>query len=209
MQPPRNETSNSTLQALEIRGHEAESPNGSHNSITKLLLPRNIYFVRTKFSGRMIAKNVLIKTCNRPPVKSSTSGLLALLLLAVLLRATPACANTLAAQIMETAAPMTGLVFHEVAYDAKVTDGEGRFLVDITAESMSKQEVSQILFDGELALMPPKLPAALRIEREGNQYKLFVSKPGRYQLKVELVAKVHHSEPWNQVSFKGPSAAIA
>src|SRR6266702_4663150 len=113
MQPPRNETSNVTLsilrsssmgtvtedgQASEIRGHEAESPSGSHNSITKLLLPRNIYFVRTKFSGRMIAKNVLIKTCNRPPVKSSTSGLLALLLLAVLLRATPVCADTMAAQ---------------------------------------------------------------------------------------------------------------
>src|SRR5439155_6083860 len=56
---------------------------------------------------------------------------------------------------------------------------------------------------------PPKLPAAVRLERTGDQYRLFVSKPGRYQFKLELAAKITRAEPWNQISFKGPPAAIA
>src|SRR5205823_9371717 len=99
--------------------------------------------------------------------------------------------------------------FHQVNYDGKVADDEARFVASIDAESRSKQEVAQTLFEGELALLPSKLPAALRIERTGDQYRLLISKPGRYQFKVELVAKVKHVEPWNQVLFKGPAAAIA
>src|SRR5262249_55731639 len=101
------------------------------------------------------------------------------------------------------------LVIHEVRYLGKVTDDEARFGVDITAESLGKTETSQTLFEGELALLPPKLPAPLRIEREGKQYRLHVSKPGTYQFHVELVGKITRAEPWSQVSFKGPVAAIA
>jgi hypothetical protein len=103
----------------------------------------------------------------------------------------------------------SGLLFHEVNYDVRVSDNEARLVAEVSAESSSKQEISEILFDGELALLPPKLPAPLRIERTGNQYKLFVSKPGRYQFKVEVVAKVKRAEPWNQIAFTGPPAAIA
>jgi hypothetical protein len=105
--------------------------------------------------------------------------------------------------------PPAALMFRDLRYTGKVTDDEARFAVEVAAESLDSQEVSQTLFEGELALLPPKLPAPLRIERSGNQYRLFVSKPGQYQFKLELVAKIVRAEPWNQVSFKGPSAAIA
>lgn len=103
----------------------------------------------------------------------------------------------------------TEIVFRELRYDAKVSDDEARFTVEITAESAAKTEVATTLFDGELALLPPKLPGGLRVERDGNVYRLFISKPGKYQFKLDVVAKINRAEPWNQVSFKGPLAAIA
>jgi Tfp pilus assembly protein FimT len=109
----------------------------------------------------------------------------------------------------EPVASSSGLQFHEIAYDVKVSDDEARLVADVSVESSTRQEVSQVLFDGELAMLPPKLPSALRIERTANQYRLFVSKPGRFQFKVEVVGKVKRAEPWNQVSFTGPPAAIA
>src|SRR5439155_17907204 len=101
------------------------------------------------------------------------------------------------------------IIFREAHYEGQVTDEEARFVVELGVESLAKAEVSQALFEGDLAVLPPKLPAALRLERVGNQYRLFVSKPGRYQFKLELAAKITRAEPWNQVSFKGPPAAIA
>ena len=101
------------------------------------------------------------------------------------------------------------IVFRELRYDAKVSDDEARFTVDLTAESTSKTEAGTVLFDGELALLPPKLPDGLRVERNGNLYRLFISKAGKYQFKLALVAKITRAEPWNHVTFKGPLAAIA
>ena len=105
--------------------------------------------------------------------------------------------------------PESVLTIRELRYEGKVTDEEARFVVDVTAESTGKGEISDILFEGELALLPSKLPSALRIERSGAQYRLFVSKPGTYQFRLELVGKITRAEPWSQVSFKGPAAAIA
>ena len=113
-----------------------------------------------------------------------------------------------AAKAKETPPP-TALVFRELRYDGRLTDNEARFVLEVTAESFAKEEVCQTLLEGELAVLPPKLPPALRLERTGSQYRLFVSKPGRYQFKLELAAKITRAEPWNQISVKGPPAAIA
>src|SRR5262252_352500 len=121
-----------------------------------------------------------------------------------------ACSKASPAAETKAAPPSpAALVFRELRYDGKVTDDEARFVVNVTAESLSKAEVSEILFQGELGLLPPKLPTGLRIERAGDVYRLIASKPGQYQFKLELVAKITRGEPWNQVSFKGPAAAIA
>jgi len=105
--------------------------------------------------------------------------------------------------------PAAGLVFRQVRYEGKLGDAEARFTVALTAELLDHQEAAAPLFEGELALLPPRLPVPLRVERAGNQYRLVASKPGQYQLKLELVAKISQTELWNQVSFKGPAAAIA
>src|SRR5438034_806547 len=90
----------------------------------------------------------------------------------------------------EATTTVSELMFHRATYEGKVTDDEARFVAAIDVESLIKQEVAQSLFEGELALFPPKLPPALRIERDGDHYRLLVSKPGRYQFNVEFVAKV-------------------
>jgi prepilin-type processing-associated H-X9-DG protein len=105
--------------------------------------------------------------------------------------------------------PTAEIVFRELSYDGKVSEDEARFTVEIAAEAIGKGEAQAVLFDGEIALLPPKLPEHLRIERDGNVYRLFVPRPGKYQLKLEVVAKITRTEPWNHVSFQGPSAAIA
>jgi type II secretory pathway pseudopilin PulG len=105
--------------------------------------------------------------------------------------------------------PAAEIVFRELRYDAKVSEDEARFTVAISAEATGKGEAVATLFDGELALLPPKLPTGLRVEREGNVYRLFVTRAGKHQFKLEVVAKITRTEPWNHVSFKGPQAAIA
>src|SRR5881409_2212310 len=84
----------------------------------------------------------------------------------------------------------TDLLLREVHYDGKLSDAQARFTVDIDAESPGKSETSITLFDGDVAVMPSKLPSGLRMVREGRQYRLIASKPGRYKFKLELVAKI-------------------
>src|SRR5438034_9306124 len=105
--------------------------------------------------------------------------------------------------------PTADLLLREVHYDGKMTDTQATFTLDIDAESLGKSESSITLFDGDVALMPAKLPSGLRMVREGRQYRLVASKPGRYKFKLELVAKIARAEPWNEVSFVGPDDGIA
>src|SRR5947208_2758676 len=120
-------------------------------------------------------------------------------------------AGSLLADEQKTAStnvPTTDLLLREVHYDGKLSDTQARFTVDIDAESLGKSESSITLFDGDVAVMPTKLPSGLRMVREGRQYRLVASKPGRYKFKLELVAKIARAEPWNEVSFVGPDAGI-
>ncbi len=101
------------------------------------------------------------------------------------------------------------LLVREVRYHGTLTDAQAKFAVDIDAESLGKGETEVALFEGEVALLPAKLPPALRIMRNNNQYRLVASKPGRYRFKLELIAKITRAEPWNQISFIGPVAGIS
>jgi len=118
----------------------------------------------------------------------------------------------------ESTAPVSGanprsesmdFILREVRYDGRLTDSQARFVVDIDAESLAPRGARVSLFEGEIALLPAKLPAGLRIVREGNQYQLAAAKAGRYRFKLELIAKITRTEPWNQISFVGPVAGIA
>ena len=102
------------------------------------------------------------------------------------------------------------LALREIRYDGQLSDNEARFTVELAVEATGKDEAALDLFNGDLALLPPfKLPSGVRIDRDGNQYRLFVSRPGRYQFQLELVAKITRAEPWNRIEFRGPPAAIA
>ena len=105
--------------------------------------------------------------------------------------------------------PPASLAIREIRYDGKMSNDEARFIVDIEAEAVGKGESSLKLFEGDVALLPPKLPDQLKIVREGNRYLLTATHPGKFKFKLELVAKIQRAEPWNQISFTGPVAAIA
>ena len=90
-----------------------------------------------------------------------------------------------------------------------MSDTEARFAVTFDVESMTTNEISAPLFEGDVALLSPKLPDALRIVSQGRQTRLFCTAPGSYPVKLDLIAKITRAEPWNQISFVGPPAAIA
>ena len=104
---------------------------------------------------------------------------------------------------------LTNLIFHQIHYAGKVTDSEARFSVDLSVESLTTNQISAPLFDGDVAVLLPELPEGLRVASSTKQYRLIATAPGTYNFKLELVARITKAEPWNQISFIGPSAAIA
>ena len=72
----------------------------------------------------------------------------------------------------------TNLLFREIRYEGKVSDTEARFAVAFDVESMTTNEISAPLFEGDVALVSPELPDALRIVSRGRQTRLFCTAPG-------------------------------
>ncbi|HEY1661207.1 MAG TPA: hypothetical protein VGI03_02210 [Verrucomicrobiae bacterium] len=120
----------------------------------------------------------------------------------------PACL-LLAFNVMAGANPnMPGaLTFQRVSYAGTLSDDEARFVVTIDAEATG--ESSAPLLQGEVALLPAKLPGALRIIRDSNGYSLVADRAGRFNFQLEVVAKIQHHDPWKRISFSGPEATIA
>jgi hypothetical protein len=133
------------------------------------------------------------------------------LLLVGLLLATPALAKKPkpAAAVPPVTELPAALTVREIRYDGKLSDLEVRFVVDIEGESAGKGEASVKLFEGDVALLPAKLPEQLKIVREGNHYFLTSARPGQFKFKLDLVAKIRRAEPWNEIAFTGPAATIA
>jgi|GEM_PF-348564 len=129
-------------------------------------------------------------------------------------------------------ATYTNLIVREVRYEGKVTDTEARFTATVDVESLTTNEVSAILFEGDIAVFAPDLPAGVRLTRAGDlqspsvaneapgrrlqvastragSYRLHCAKPGVHTLKLEVIARITKAEPWNHISFTGPPAATA
>ena len=107
------------------------------------------------------------------------------------------------------AAGFTNLVIREIRYEGNVNEHEARFNAEVQVESFTTNEISAPLFQGDVAVTARTWPAGVRLTRAGDEYDLWVGAPGAYDLKLEVVAKITRAEPWNQISFKGPAAAIA
>jgi hypothetical protein len=115
-------------------------------------------------------------------------------------------------EVTETPAPtgaVTNLLFRAIRYEGSVSGGEARFQVAVEVESRSTNELSSVLFDGDVALLTPRLPAGWRIVNSGRRFTLVAGASGAHTLEFELVAKVTRAEPWNEIAFTGPPAAIA
>src|SRR6185369_6978028 len=78
-------------------------------------------------------------------------------------------------------APAAAIVLREIRYDGSLTDDEARFAVIIDAEVIGKGDSSLKLFEGDVAVLPAKLPASLKIVRQGNQYLLNATRPGSFK----------------------------
>ena len=139
------------------------------------------------------------------------------LLPSVLFLSVACCAPLVVAARLEpapaSAAPpvpnLPPVLIHEARFDGALSDQEARFKLVVHAESNARRDVAVTLLEGDVALLPARLPAGVRLERAPNGYRLVFSRPGAHTLEFELVAKVHRAEPWNQVAFKGPAAAVA
>lgn len=105
--------------------------------------------------------------------------------------------------------PEGSLLLREISYSGTLTENEARFVADIQLESRGRAESSLVLFEGDVAVLTTKLPPGLRLVREGNQYRLIASGDRKQRFKLEFVVKINRAEPWNQISFVGPTAAIA
>ncbi len=109
----------------------------------------------------------------------------------------------------ETVSPSGELTFRQIRYDGRLADEEARFTLDVDAEATASGESSAPLLEGDVAVLPVKLPDALKIVREDDRYLLVASRPGHFQFKLEVIAKIQREEPWNEISFNGPAATIA
>src|SRR5690242_4356736 len=132
-----------------------------------------------------------------------------LCLLLILPAALPAGGQLPLSTNAPAASPGSDLLLREIRYDGRLGDDEAKFMVDIDAECSGRDGASVTLFEGEVAVMPAKLPAGLRVVREGKQYRLVAARAGRYRFKLEVIARITRAEPWNQVSFVGPDTGIA
>jgi type II secretory pathway pseudopilin PulG len=105
--------------------------------------------------------------------------------------------------------PAATLTVGEIRYAARLADDEARFTLEVAADATGAGEASVKILEGDVAVLPPKLPDALKIVRDDNRYFLVAPHAGHFKFSLEVVAKIQHDEPWNQVSFTGPAATIA
>ena len=111
-----------------------------------------------------------------------------------------------------TPTTLTNIIFKEIRYAGKVTDTEARFAVSLDVQSLTTNEISGVLFEGDVAVIASEIPNGLRMVTPVSglkQYGLIVTRPGSYRLNFEVIARITKSEPWNEIDFTGPPAAIA
>ena len=103
--------------------------------------------------------------------------------------------------------PTAAITFRQAGYDGVLSDDQARFAVTIDVETAGPGSAE--LLQGDVAILPVKLPGALDIVRDGNRYTLVATRPAHVKFQLEVVAKIQRLDPWNQISFIGPAAAIS
>jgi hypothetical protein len=101
----------------------------------------------------------------------------------------------------------TTLAFSEIHYAGDLSSDEARFTLAIVADATG--QCSTPLLQGDIAVLPGNLPTGLELLRDNDHYLLVADRAGHYDFKLALVAKIQREEPWNRITFTGPSATIA
>ena len=104
-------------------------------------------------------------------------------------------------------APAGDFAVREIHYAARLADDEARLTIDLEADATGESSVK--ILEGDVAVLPAKLPDALKIVREKSSYLLVATRAGHFKFSLEVVAKIQRAEPWNTVWFTGPAATIA
>jgi type II secretory pathway pseudopilin PulG len=107
------------------------------------------------------------------------------------------------------ATPPAKLTVTEIRYLAKLADDEARVSVQLDAEATGIGASSITLLTGDVAVIRDRQNNLLNVVREGDRYLLVAPRAGRYKITLEVIAKIQHADPWNQISFTGPAATIA
>ncbi|HXI73389.1 MAG TPA: type II secretion system protein, partial [Verrucomicrobiae bacterium] len=119
-----------------------------------------------------------------------------------------ACAvSSLVAAGKPLPAPSGDLTVREIHYAAQLTNDEARLALDVEADASGAASIR--LLEGDVAVLPVKLPDALKIARDKNSYLLTALRAGHFKFSLDVVAKIQRAEPWNQITFTGPAATIA
>ncbi len=105
--------------------------------------------------------------------------------------------------------PDNDLVIQEIHYDGQLADDVARFTLDVDAVARGGGKSSVEILDGDVAILPGRLPAALKVVRQGSCYFLVAAQPGKFKFALEIVAKIQRAELWSQISFTGPMATIS
>ncbi len=104
--------------------------------------------------------------------------------------------------------PQAVITVHEIQYTGQLSPTQARFTVSLDLDSTGTDAAPLPVLEGDVAVLPVKLPDSIRLLREGNRFSLLVTQAGRHKIALEYVAKIERQDPWNQVSFTGPAAAI-
>ncbi len=105
--------------------------------------------------------------------------------------------------------PFTNLVFREIQYTGRITTNEARFRAVVHVESPGTNALSAPLFSDDVAVFPGEIPRGLRLFHRDRAICLEARRPGAFRLELEIVPELARAEPWHQISFSGPAAAIA
>jgi hypothetical protein len=100
------------------------------------------------------------------------------------------------------------VVVHKIQYTGTLSEKKASFLVRLSLECTNKVETVLPLLTGDIAVTDSKLPEGLRLDRSGKGYLLLVSKPGEYEVELNILAKITKADPWRKVEFTGPAATI-
>jgi prepilin-type processing-associated H-X9-DG protein len=115
----------------------------------------------------------------------------------------------LAVSLFSFTARANSFAVREIHYAGTLADDAARFTLDLAAAADGAGGGSVKILEGDVAILPGKLPDHLKIVRDGNRYLLVASRVGEFKFKLEVVAKIQRDDPWNQISFTGPAATIA